>query len=282
MAQKLSVEVTGKLRSCLFLLAALFQQGPDVAAKVLDLVQPTVRGGHEPPEFWPQIKAFGWMLKSALDALTKVDSELYKERALRTALVKSRDRRAGRLSKVVVGLRRAILGYYVEPDMAGLGLDGETAREALALLRQGDLLEEQLQRDDLEKVLGEPLLSPSPDPTIHLEQLRPALSELRVGFDAFNDSRRRVDVLLTEKAEAMQRYDELFLRVARQFEDLCRMAGKKELADKVRPSRSRPGQTRAEPDDSEVPDSVDDVIDAADEAGAPPSAGEVSDQTPAV
>ncbi len=283
MAQKLSVEVTGKFRSCLFLLAALFQQGPDVAARVLDLVQPTVRGGHEPPDFWPQIKAFGWMLKSALDALTSIDSRLFKERAERAVLLRRRNGLADKLGKVVVGLRRAILGYYVEPDMAGLGLEGDTAREPLALLRQGDLLEEQLQREDLEKVLGEPLLTPSPDPTVHLEQLRPALSELRVGFDAFNDSRRRVDVLLTEKEEAMQRYDELFLRVARQFEDLCRMAGKKKLADKVRPSRSRPGQTRVEPDDSEVPDSVDDVIDAADAEGASTPDGEqATEQTPAV
>lgn len=283
MALKLSVEVTGKYRSCLFLLAALFQQGPEVAAKVLDLVRPTVREGDEPPNFWPQVKAFGWMLKSALEALTSIDSRLFKEKALRAALVKRRYQKAGKLGKVVVGLRRAILGYYVEPDLPGLGLDGDTAREPLALLRQGELVEEQLQREDLVKVLGDALLDPSPDPGVHIEQLKPAVSELRTAFDELNDSKRRVDVLVTEKEEAMEHYDEVFLRVARQFEDLCRLAGKKKLADKVRPSTARPGRTQVEPEDDEVPDSVDDVIDAADAAGISPSDGEqASEQTPAV
>ncbi len=66
----------------------------------------------------------------------------------------------------------------------------------------------------------------------------------------------------------MTSYDVAFLRVARQFEDLCRLAGKNELADKVRPSLTRPGETAERPDDSEVPDSAVGVV-ADDVAGEP-------------
>ena len=42
-----------------------------------------------------------------------------------------------------------ILGYYEKPDLASLGLEGATARDPLAVLRQAELVDEQLQRDDL-------------------------------------------------------------------------------------------------------------------------------------
>ena len=94
------------------------------------------------------------------------------------------------------------------------------------------------------------------------------MAELRDAHEVHQQSSRRVDELLDDKREAVATYDVTFVRVARQFEDLCRLAGKNTLADKVRPSTRRKGETAVQPDDSDVPGSVDEAVGAAaDTAG---------------
>ncbi len=43
MAAKLSTEVTSRLRSCLSVLSALWQQGSEVASQVLEILQPNLQ-----------------------------------------------------------------------------------------------------------------------------------------------------------------------------------------------------------------------------------------------
>ena len=97
------------------------------------------------------------------------------------------------------------------------------------------------------------------------------IEKLKGAYEVHQRSRRRVDTLLAEKKEAVSSYNIAFVRVARQFEDLCRLAGENDLADKVRPSTRRPGEVEETPDDDEVPESVADIVtdDGDGEPGAP-------------
>ncbi len=249
---KLSIEITGKIRSALFVLAALWEQGPTVAGLVTDKLRASLTGGEEPPDFLAQIRGLGQILKFALDLMVELDKLLVAEDQQRFALYRDREEKIADLGRKITGVRRIITGHFVNPDLKSLGLEGRTERESIALQRQTELICERVASDDLDDLLGDSLFEPRLDPRPFEPQIQPGVVVLREAFEAHQRSRRRVDELRARKNEAVESYDDTFIRVARQFEDLCRLAGLDALADRLRPSLTRRGET-AEPPAGEEP-----------------------------
>ena len=278
MIVKTSKEVTDRQKACVFLLSVFLLQGPKVAETLSELFRPHLPEG-EAPGFLSVIMTLARALKAAMAELVAADEAHYAAKAAYTATLRRRDALAGWLTTRMVGLRRTVLGQHEDPDLGRLGFEGETGREAVIVMRQVDRVVDIFdgtslrEGESLESILGPPLFDDSPFETRNYgEQLKRRADELHLVVDQIGDERRRAEDAFLKVQSKAKSYDQLFLRGARIFEDKCRLIGWDELADRIRPSTKKPGQTEQEPPPEEEANA--EALAAGPPAAGTPAAGE--------
>jgi len=252
MQVRTSKEVTDRQKAGAFVQWALRVQGPAVANDLTQLFSPQSELA-EGPGFHSLIQVSADILASTLGALVAADEAHYVEKAAHSALVKKRDDAIEATSRIVVALRRGVLAFHDKADLGRFGFGGETAREAVPLLRQAERVLKTVDLDDLSDILGESVVEGLVfDAKPFHEVLSRRVEELRAVIEELGEARRTTERAFLDKETKKKVYDRLFLREGRSFEDWCRLVGREELARRVRPSVSRPGRTEESlPEDPE-------------------------------
>ncbi len=247
MQAKTSKESSDREKACRFVLAALFQQGLEIGRLLVELFLSHRQEGDPEPEFFGTIVAVGRKLKHAIDKVVSADNRLFAANAALDKERQARGDKAFRLSRLIIGLRGACKSLFVNLPVQDLGFDARTAQDPVPLLIQADRVVENLESGE---VKAEPLFEDDDfNPKKYAAQVRGRADELRACLDNVADLKRDAEQALIAKGVVTGEYDELFLHGARTFESFCRLAGETELADRVRPSVSRPGRTEVPPGD---------------------------------
>ncbi len=298
MTAKTSKETSDRQKACRFVLSALFQQGQEIGQLLIDLFLPHRQEGDPEPHFFGTVVAIGRKLKHAIREVVAADSRLFAANAALDAERLVRKRKASTLSRQIIGLRGACRSLFVDLPVQQLGFDERTFQDPVPLLIQADRVVESLESGEADAET----LFPDDDfnPKKYAIQVQGTADGLRDCLDHIADLKRNVDDALLHKRAVTETYDELFLYGARTFESYCRMAGKTELANRVRPSESRRGRTQVPPEETAAVEGSDDpkteaaqaeagqaeaVPAATDRAEAPPvqsaQASGTNDETPA-
>ncbi len=247
MPAKTSKEVTDRQKSGLYLITALLMQGLQVAERLLELVRPHLREGDQEPNFFASFVALARHLEASLARLVASDERLYAANAHLDRLRALRDELFSLLARKVARIRLTLVNQYVAPQLFILGLEQETARSPMPLLRQSDRIQVAFQGAGLEKLLGEAIFAQPVDLRSQVAELSPIADDLRLTLRQVDEAQREADQAKVAKDRDMKSHDVLYLRNARSFEDNCRMIGDDELADRVRPAERRPGRPKTEP-----------------------------------
>ncbi|MEZ4313929.1 MAG: hypothetical protein R3F14_38395 [Polyangiaceae bacterium] len=152
----------------------------------------------------------------------------------------ARDAAAAALAEEIVSLREWVTGLYGSKAGRALGFSDQTPRDATALARFAGEISAALRNATLPAPRRKGVKWAAAEAADTLDGLRAPLESAlaKVALEA-----REAQATLADKAAAIDRYDDVFRRVAMFLVGVFTLAGETALADRVRPSSRRPGQT---------------------------------------
>jgi hypothetical protein len=262
---KTSKEITDRQKAGAFLQWALVVEGPGVADDLTTLFNsspstplPPVGDGEgaealeasEDPGFHSLIRTSATTLGITLTSLVKADETSYNEKAIQSSLLTKRDDIIIGAVRVVVAMRRCVLGHHDKADLTRFGFGGETSHEAVPLLRQLERIHKTVHQDDISDILGESVVEGLVfDPKSYRAEVTRQVEALTAVTGEVGEAQRRASASVLNKQKKIRVYDRIFLREGRSFEDWCHLVGRDDLASRVRPSITKPGRTEEEPPD---------------------------------
>jgi hypothetical protein len=245
----ISKQVLDRRKSALAVITAAETYADLIGRAFNELARPLLASGEELPDAALRARLQGRVLQSAIDALVAADEAHIAELGDDQAHRDQRDACAGELYEAIVRMRGRISASHGAKALQALGFKGDTPRDPAGLASLAVSLAAALRTQTLPAVT-DPYDSPAPvkQYAILLEDLA---AKLEAQLASVAREEREGQQTLVRKLAAMEAYDRTFMRVARSISAELDFCGESGLADRLRPSKRRPGLTT---EDAEKPE----------------------------
>jgi hypothetical protein len=245
-----SKQVMDRQRSAHSVIAAGEANAGLVQEALAAKAKPHLKKGEAAPDFAAVVSLSCTLLTAARDRMVEADAAHEAELADDPAVREARDATCAGLYDDLVQVREMLVGAH-GGAAAGNVFAGSTPDEPIALARYAGEVASRLQKAKLPppRIKGAKL-----DVAEIAGSLQEKRAELEQQVKAVQREVREAQQTLDAKTAAVADYDETFAAVASALSGLLRLAGKPDLAAKVRPSTRRPGQTAQDAGDSSQPE----------------------------
>lgn len=242
MASKQSVD---KQKSASSVIAVGETHAESTQNALVGILQPFLKKGESMPDFAAAMRLSCRALAAARDHMVQCDQAHETELADDAEVREARDEAYGVLYAQLVEVREILGGAYGSGTVNKV-LAGATPQDPVMLSRYAGEVASKL--DDVK--LPAPRVKGAKLDTAELAgSIRANRAELDKHLEAVQREFREAQVTLDAKNQASTAYDNMFTAVANGLTGTLRLAGKTELAAKIRPSTRRPGQTAEEAGD---------------------------------
>ncbi|WP_437928234.1 hypothetical protein WMF37_03010 [Sorangium sp. So ce291] len=237
-----SQRVTDRQKSASSVVAAGETHADRIATEIEALLSPYLRKGEQMPNIALLTQLVARALADARDRMVTADEILVGELAEDGAPREGRDEVAHELHDELNDLRDWLTGLYGHAALKHLGFTEATPRDPVQLERFAGEVTRALSKE-LPRPRRKGVRWDADDAVLRIERLRDALlSHLK---DVAREAREAKATRMA-KSTAIALYDERFGRVATFLGGVFRLAGHTDLANQVRPSSRRSGQTEVD------------------------------------
>lgn len=242
-----SKQIIGRRKSGEIVASAASVHASRVAQAVTTLLTPHLSKGQKMPDVEGLTLLVGKWLAETSATMAAADEAHLHELSDDDPFRQSRDEAHAALNTELVDLREWMTGLFGARAVRSLGFAADTPRDPAALSHFAGEVVKSLR----EKAFPAPKRSgASFAPTKEAEKIEKLCATLDTALaDVVREAREAQGTLAT-KNTAMAAYDTAFSRASKVLEGIFTLAGETALADRVRPSTRRPGQTeeQAPPD----------------------------------
>ncbi|MFW5968813.1 MAG: hypothetical protein ACOCV2_14910 [Persicimonas sp.] len=253
---EISLQVANRIKWARFVLASYRIHGKEVEGTLAD--QYDGLAGYDGDQMADTLAALAARLANVTDAMRGAEMALAAELADDDQVRDERDELVERLREELYGARDASERTFGEDVAAAYGLAGTPPQQSDSLLAYGrnavNLMRDEPRSND--DVFGNTI-----DTDKMADKLEQTLDELEDALEALDTEKREAHAVRAERDEVVEEWTQVYRGTANALSGLYLLAGRKDLAERVRPTvRRSSGRTEPPEDAEEQLEDVDEPV----------------------